>query len=106
MEKRRMLESKPCEGLKNGTHIDVEVYYTQGGANYLSGGTTPRGYYLSVTPVTRKDNMVSFTLFSGQKKLLMQTNRYSAKQFEQAVALGRSAALGLIDKVIEKENAA
>lgn len=84
MEKR-LLESTPYEGLKSGSHIDVEVYYSKGGMNYLSGGRTPRGYYLSVTPVTRKNGMVSTILFSGTKKLLMPANRYSAKQFEQAV---------------------
>lgn len=103
---RKLLESTPYEGLKSASHIDVEVYYTKGGANFLSGGTTPRGYYLSVTPVTRKDNMVSTIMFSGVKKLLLTTNRYSAKQFEQAVVLGREAAPELIEHVLEKEKAA
>jgi len=106
MEKSKLLESKPCEGLKNGSHLDVEVYYTQGGANYFSGGTTPSGYYLSVTPVTRKDNMVSMTLFTGLKKLLLQTNRYSAKQFERAVEMGRAVAPELVKLVIAQEKAA
>ena len=66
--KKLLLESTPHKGLKNGTHIDVEVYYTQGGIDYFAGSTTQRGYYLSVTPVTRKDNMVSFAMFTGCKK--------------------------------------
>lgn len=100
---RRLLESTPYEGLKNGTHLDVEVYYSKGGANYISGGTTPRGYYLSVTPVTHKNGMVSTVLFTGMKRLLMQTNRYSAKQFEQAVQKGRLEAPELIELVLDKE---
>lgn len=102
MEKR-LLESIPQEGLKNGTHIDVEIYYTKGGANYFSGGTTPRGYYLSVTPVTRKDNTA---LFTGVSKLLLRTSRYSAKQFEQAVEMGKAEAPELIEYVRQKETAA
>jgi len=66
----------------------------------------PRGYYLSVTPVTHKDNMVSMVLFTGSKKLLMQANRYSAKQFEQAVEMGKAAAPELIEFVLEQEKAA
>ena len=105
MEKR-LLESTPYEGLKNGTHIDVEVYYTKGGANYFSGGVTPRGYYVQVTPVTRKDGMVSFVMFTGSAQLLMKTSRYSSKQFEQAVEMGKKAAPELINRVLEQERVA
>lgn len=100
-----MLESTPYEGLKNGTHIDVEVYYTKGGMNYLSGGVTPRGYYVSVKPVKHKDGLNSYMLFSGEKKLLMQTNRFSTKQFEQAVEMGRQAAPELVNYVLKQEMA-
>lgn len=102
--KKKLLESTPYEGLANGTHIDVEVSYTKGGVNYLSGGSTPRGYYLNVTPVTRKgDGMVSYTLFSGLRILLLQANRYSDKQHTQAVALGKQQAPALIQRVLEQE---
>jgi len=105
MEKR-LLESIPCEGLNNGTHIDVEVTYNKGGRNYLSGGITPRGYYLRVTPVKRENGLVSFNLFSGSSQLLMEASRYSAKQFERAVEMGRAAAPELVNHVKEKETAA
>lgn len=75
--------------------------------NFFSGGTTPRGYYLSVTPVTRRgDGTVSFVMFSGTARLLLQTNRFSPKQFEQAVELGKQAAPELIAHVLEQERAA
>jgi hypothetical protein len=88
--KRTLLESTPYEGLKNGTHIDVEVIYDKGGVSYFSGGTTTRGYYISVTPVTHKNGMTSVVLFTGVKKLLLPTNRYS----EQAARAGRGAGQG------------
>lgn len=50
--------------------------------------------------------MVSVVLFTGIKKLLLQTSRFSDKQFEQAVELGRAAAPELIAYVLEKEKAA
>jgi hypothetical protein len=104
--RRKLLESTPHEGLKDATHIDVEVYYTQGGANYLCGGTTPRGYYVSVKPVKRNGVTVSFVLFSGCKKLLMETKRFSEKQFDKAVELGRAAIPELIAQVLADERAA
>jgi hypothetical protein len=104
--KRKLLESTPYEGLKNGTHLDVEVFYDKGGANYFSGGTTPRGYYVSVMPVKHKNGMASVALFTGAKKLLLQANRYSDKQFEQAVEMGKAAAPELIKQVLEREKAA
>jgi len=95
---KKLLESRPCEGLKYGTHIDVEVFYTT--------GRTPRGYYISVKPVKHEENMVSTMLISGTSKLLMKTNRYSVKQFEQAVEMGRAEAPELIKLVIAEEKAA
>jgi hypothetical protein len=101
-KQRRVLESTPHDGLKDATHIDVEVYYTKGGANYWSGGTTQRGYYLSVKPVTHKDGMVSYAMFSGYSKLLLKANRFSDKQLDQAVELGRAEAPALISRVLEE----
>ena len=88
--------------LKGATHLEVSVYYALGGSNYFSGGTTPRGYYLSVRPVTRGHNSVSFDLFSGYSKLLLETNRFSAKQFERAVALAAQHKEELIAAVVAK----
>ena len=94
----RLLESKPYEGLKHGTHIDVEVTYSK--------GRSPRGYYIRVSPVKHENCMVSYTLFTDKSQLLMKTNRYSDKQFEQAVELGKAAAHELIELVLEQEKAA
>jgi len=44
--------------------------------------------------------------FSGTTKLLLTTNRYSAKQFEKAVEMGRSEAPALVEFVKEQEKAA
>jgi hypothetical protein len=105
MEKRILLESIPQEGLKDATHIDVEVYYTQGGVNYLSGGTTPRGYYLNALPVTHKGRTTSYALFSGRSKLLLKTRRYSAKQFERAVEMAKPLVSNLVREMLEAKKA-
>jgi len=104
--KRLLLESTPYEGLENGTHIDVTVYYDIGGVDFLEGETKLRGYYVSVTPVIRRDNMVSKRVFTGYKSFLLQTSRFSTKQFEQAVELARPVVPVMIKRVLKEERAA
>lgn len=96
--KNRRIESIPCEGIGRITHIDVEVYYSK--------DRFPRGYYLRVAPVKREGGLVSCDLFSVVTKFLLETNRFSEKQFEKAVTLGRSEAPALVEQVIQREKSA
>ena len=59
--------------------IMLSIFYTLGGLSYLSGETSPRGYYVSVTPVSESHGCISMRLFNGFKKLLQPAKRYSAK---------------------------
>ena len=92
--------------LKGATHLQVSVYYTKGGANYLSGGTTSRGFYLSVRPVTKREGSLSFDLFSGRKKFLFETARYTDKQFGRAVKMASVFEDQLIADVAAENKAA
>ena len=92
--------------LKDATHLEVSVYYTKGGANYFSGGTNPRGYYLSVKPVTKSENSVSFVMFTGRSQLLLETNRYSDKQFAKAMEMSKDTRAELIAAVLSESKAA
>ena len=92
--------------LKGATHLEVSVYYTKGGVNYFSGNTNPRGYYLSVRPVKRGNNMVSFDLLSGCKRLLLETARYTDKQFQRAIELAKDYEDELISVVAAECKAA
>jgi hypothetical protein len=92
--------------LKNSTHLELEVYYSKGGLNFISGGTTPRGYYASVRPVTKTNISVSFDMFSGCAELLSTTSRYTDKQFDAAVEKSKSVIPALIEKVLAKSKAA
>jgi hypothetical protein len=93
-------------GLKCATHLEVSVYYTKGGSNFLSGGTTSRGYYLSVRPVTLQGHCVSFVMFTGRRKLLLETARFSTKQFKQAVEMAKGAEAELVAAVLAESQAA
>jgi len=94
------------DDLKDATHLQVSVSYNKGGQNYFSGGVTPRGFYLSVTPVTKANGMVSFTMFSGQSRLLFETQRFTAKQFARAVDMAKERESELINAVVAKNKAA
>ena len=94
------------EDLIDATHLQVSVFYDKGGMNYLSGQTSPRGFYLSVTPVTKENRMVSFTMFTGMKRLLHQVNRYTDKQFNHALEISQTYEDELIAAVVAKNKAA
>jgi hypothetical protein len=92
--------------LKGATHLEVSVYYTKGGVNYFSGGTIRRGYYISVKPVTKGNGTISFELFSGRKQFLLETARYTAKQFARAVEMAKDVEDELIAAVVAEIKAA
>lgn len=96
MDKRKLIENIPYEGLINGTSLDVTVYYRKGKIGQ-------RGYYLQVLPVTRENGMVSCNPFAGMARLLLATNRHSDKQFRQAIEMSGSLKAELIAQVLEVE---
>jgi len=102
-ERKRYMEHS---GLKGATHLEISTYYTKGGTNYFSGNPVPRGYYLSVKPVTKAGGTISYDLFSGQKMLMFETTRFTTKQFERAVAMAVDYEEKLITAVITDNQAA
>ena len=92
--------------LNNATHLEISVSYNIGGPNYFRGGITPRGYYLSVKPVTKGHGMVGYDLFSGCSHLLFETKRFSAKQFAQAIEMSAAHEEELIATVVSSNKAA
>jgi len=94
------------DNLKNATHLEISVYYSKGGMSYFSGQASPRGYYLSVKPVTKRDGMISYEMFAGYKKFLFETGRYSDKQFNKAVEMSRTVEAELIAAVTTEHKAA
>lgn len=63
-----------------GPAVRVEVDYDLGGPNFFTGGTRGRGVYVTVTPVTLKDGMVSTLAFSGLTALVLPLKARSAKR--------------------------
>ena len=63
--------------------LEVELYYEKGGMNYFSAQNNKRGYYLSVTPITKENGCTSFSLFSGIKKYVQEATRFSEKTMKE-----------------------
>jgi hypothetical protein len=66
----------------------------------------PRGYYISVKPVTVRTGSISFEMFTGISQLLLETARYSDKQFGKAIEMSKAIESEIIAAVIEKYKAA
>ena len=94
------------DGLKGATHLEVSTYYSKGGANFISGGVMPRGYFVAVKPVTKNGNMTSYVMFSGRRQLLFETARFSVKQFECALAMSGDYEDKLIAAVVSENQSA
>lgn len=95
--------------LKNNgsaTHLKIELYYNLGGYNVFTYKEEKRGYYLSVSPVTRERSsgctMESYTAFSGIKQLIKPVNRKSAKAEAAAETEAAAKEADLIRYVCEK----
>lgn len=79
----------------SATHIKATAYYDKGGYNVFTYENTPRGYYLSFTPVTREIHEYgegktytseSFVAFTGKGALVSEVGRASNKKYAEAKA--------------------
>ena len=96
--------------------IEIKVAYCEGGANYFSGGTNDRAYYMHVTPVTIESRdggavVKSFMMFHGCKSKIEDVKRYSEKRVTALVAQVRQDCetrapnvMRLVNFVLAEEN--
>lgn len=96
-------------GNSQTTHIKIEVYYSLGGYNYFTYKPERRGYYISVTPVERREYapgcmMEGYTAFTGYKALLKEVTRKSAKAEKEAEAAAPQLREELIRRVMAECN--
>lgn len=87
--------------------LKIELYYSKGGMNYFSGNTERRGFYLSVSPVERTNHgngivSESYMAFSGTKKLILETSRYSKKSEQESEKLVEDEIPTLVDYVVKQ----
>lgn len=70
---------------KDGRQFSVKLFYDLGGMSYYTYKVSKRGYFISVTPCSYAlDGVgISFMMFSGYKRQVMEANRFSKKIFAQ-----------------------
>jgi hypothetical protein len=103
---KRQTEYIERDDLTGATHLEISVNYRIGGMNYFSGKITPRGYYVSVSPVTKKNGMISCVMFSGCSQLIMTANRFSEKQLSIAIEKSKDLVPAMIEQVVEENKKA
>ena len=81
------------------TDMCVRVYYSLGGPNVWTGAHTPRGYWISVSPVKRGGGMIETCPMDGVKYLLKPVTRDTAKGEAYALTLAGNVENALIEKV-------
>lgn len=87
----------------NGVNVlEVETYYNKGGYNCFTYKEEKRGYYVSVQPLQKSGCMVTFTAFTGAKKLVEECARLSKKRLAELEEATMENAKALIDYVMEK----
>jgi hypothetical protein len=63
----------------------VSVYYTRGGYSFISGESSRRGFYVSLTPCKYDNMSFQYSAFSGYKTLLEEASRFNKKKLQSLV---------------------
>ena len=102
MSQKRLLKSfEILEG--DCTHLEVELFYSKGGMNYFTGSPERRGLYVSVQPLTRRENSYGYTAFSGIKQFVKEMGRFNQKALD-TFEVDNVVVDKLIEHVVEKNN--
>ena len=79
---------------RDENNLKIEVYYDLGKYDYYTHKSNKRGYYVSVTPVTRckRDNYFTeiSTVFVGYKYCLKEVSRKTNKATQEALELSEN----------------
>lgn len=94
------------ENEKNITDLSIEIYYHKGGDNFIR--FRQRGYYITVTPVTREDRggviLETYGAFTGITQCIKPVERKSAKAEQEAQQRAAQIEQIITDIVCAKNN--
>lgn len=104
MERRVTIKMIPTG--KEREFIEVEVYYDKGGRNIFSGRSEPRGFWISVSRITKKGFFVKRQLFEGKRYFILEVKRYSDKSMNKAIDMAEEVYPKMVENVygIDVEN--
>ena len=86
------------------THLRVDFSYDLGGYNYFTGKQHPRGYYLTVMPVSKGNGIESVTAFTGLNFVLKTVKRQSKRAEDEAMQIAEETLRESLAKVLLKNN--
>lgn len=84
---------------KENEYIEVSVYYKKGGVNMFTYRDEPRGFWLSVSKVQKKESLTTRFLFEGRKMFLLEVKRFSQKAMDKAVEIAEGKYREMVERV-------
>ena len=86
---------------EKATDLRIDILYNKG--QYFCYKPINRGYYINITPVTRKGVYESFMCFSGAKMLVHEVARQSEKAYKIATEKAENYMQKMIDYVCNEQ---
>ena len=96
----------PHDGMRDGTHIDVEVSYRQRRQTVYHQRVLPSGFYLNAKPVTPNGVCVATVPQADKSRLLFESGRFSEKKMEKAIQMGQEEMSELVEELLASQLAA
>jgi len=84
-----VLQSLPAQ--TRDRFVKVSLSYDEGGINYFTGSSTVRGYYLCARMVTLLGGAESYAAFSGYRRLLEESKKFSRAKLQRLAELAASS---------------
>ena len=67
----------------NNTHVQISIYYTQGGMSFYDYKNVSQGIKLSVDKIEIKENCIRSTMGTSVCFNLLETKRYNEKKLKE-----------------------
>jgi hypothetical protein len=90
MKNRPRFETQiPTDQIPDHTHLEIDVFYGEGGINYFNYKDEPRGYWVSLRPIKMEGRCKSFVMFDDKafKVFLEPAKRFNANRLNALGAL-------------------
>ena len=85
--------------------VDVNLRYDLGGISFATYQPKPRGYYLSIQPITVEGGFEKFVAFTGQACCVETADRFNRRRFDTLAELHQTSELRakMLEAVLTKQ---
>ena len=86
--------------------VDVKLRYDLGGINFATYQPKPRGYYLSIQPITVEGGFEKFVAFTGQACCVEKAERFNRRRFDTLAELHQTSEIRnrMLEAVLASQN--